>query len=188
LAPLRMSFRAMRLLVDGRWLLVFLRSSDGWAAGRRFRHRICRSVDRTSRGAADRRRICISASGRGRICTSASGSAASSSAAGPRGGRRRSGRRRRGRYSRRRFDGPTGRCGCRRNYRRGDRSSHWSASRTAARILSMAGRLLLPISVRPIRRRRSPLLQLTAPPPAHIDELPELLNAALAVRAAQSMK
>ena len=96
----------------------------------------------------------------GAICGSASGSAASSSAAGPRGGRRRSGRRRRRRYSRRRFDGPTGRCGCWRNHRGGYRSSHWSASRTAARILFVAGRLLLPISVRPIRRCRSPLLQL----------------------------
>ena len=38
--------------------------------------------------------------------------------------------------------------------------SHGSASRAAAWILSMAGRLLLPISVRPIRRCRSPLLQL----------------------------
>ena len=56
--------------------------------------------------------------------------------------------------------GPTGRCGCRRNHRRGDRSSYRSASRTAARILFVAERLLLPISVRPIRRCRSPPLQL----------------------------
>ena len=54
----------------------------------------------------------------------------------------------------------TGRCGCRRNRWRGDWGSHRSASRAAAWILSMAGRLLLPISVRPIRRCRSPLLQL----------------------------
>ena len=84
----------------------------------------------------------------------------SSSAAGPGRGRRRSGRRRRGRHSRRRFDRPTGRCGCRRNRRRGDRGSRRRGSRAAAWILSMAGRLLLPISVRPIRRCRSPLLQL----------------------------
>jgi hypothetical protein len=147
-----MSFRAMRLLVDGRRLLVFLRPPDGGAAGRRFRHRVCRSVDRTSRSAAPRRRI----------CTTASGSAASS-AAGPRGGRRRSGRRRRGWHSRRRVDRPTWRCGCRRSHRRGNWSSHRRA-RAAAWILFVAGRLLLPIPVRPIRRRRPSLLQLSGGP------------------------
>jgi hypothetical protein len=140
----------MRLLVDGRRLLVFLRPPDGGAAGRRFRHRVCRSVDRTSRSAAPRRRI----------CTTASGSAASS-AAGPRGGRRRSGRRRRGWHSRRRVDRPTWRCGCRRSHRRRNWSSHRRASRAAAWILFVAGRLLLPIPVRPIRRRRPSLLQLS---------------------------
>ena len=60
-------------------------------------------------------------------------------AAGPRGCRRRSGRRCRRRHSRRRFDGPTGRCGCRRNHRRGDRSSYRRASRTAAWILFWQG-------------------------------------------------
>jgi DNA-binding NarL/FixJ family response regulator len=41
-----------------------------------------------------------------------------------------------------------------------DRRSHRRASRAAAWILSVAGRLLLSISVRPIRRRRPALLQL----------------------------
>jgi len=81
---------------------------------------------------------------------------------GPGGGRRRNRRRCCGRHTRRRADGPTRRCGCRCNCRWSDRRGHWGASRAATRILFMAGRLLLPIPVRPIRRRRPPLLQLNS--------------------------
>jgi hypothetical protein len=82
-----------------------------------------------------------------RICTSASGadSSASASAASATAGsgscRRHSGRHRGGRHSRRRVDRPTWRCGCRRDRRRGDRSSHRPASRAAARIF-ICGRAL----------------------------------------------
>jgi hypothetical protein len=150
--------RTRRLVVGCRRRLVFLSASNGRSAYICVRRR-GRRRSRWSGWTASRRRLSTAAS-RLRAATRGPCPAATTTASRTGPGRKRDRRRRCGRFTWRASNGPTGRCGGGCDCRWNDWCDRRRASRRAAWLLFVTGRLLLSISLRTVRSCRPSQLQL----------------------------